>query len=183
MTIASHTVGRRRLRSAFPANVLTLPIVLTLAAVCGGCRSKQPEPVKPAVAAVAGGDVSDGIVEGLHRELEAARRFDPGTAERVKAVRPILNCVEALSANEWRAHFGYSNSSGHEIPVSVSVFNRFWPPPIGRAQPDVFSSGTRDNVVQVTFHPRSSAAWVLGSAFAMADGRSAQCASTSLTVR
>ena len=156
-------------------------IVATLLMI-GGCRQNRSEEVK-VVPAVPSGDLSDGILEGLQQELEAARKQDAVTAERIKSVRPVLNCVEALSATEWRAHFGYSNSSREEIPISVSIFNRFWPPPVSRSQPTVFPSGSREDAAQVTFNPRSSTAWVLGSAFAMANGSSAQCGAKALTIK
>ncbi len=157
-------------------------LIVAALVMIGGCRQKRAEEVK-IVPAVAGGDGSDGILEGLQQELEAARNQDAVTAERIKPVKPVLTCVEALSATEWRAHFGYANSSSAEIPISVSIFNRFWPPPVSRSQPTVFSSGSREDVAQVAFNPRSSTAWVLGSAFAMANGSSAQCGATTLTVK
>ena len=64
-----------------------------------------------------------------------------------------------------------------------SVFNRIWPPPVSRSQPAVFASGSREDVLQVAFNPRSSTAWVLGSAFAMANGSSTQCGARVLTIK
>lgn len=157
-------------------------LIIAMLVMGGGCREKRSEEVKVAPA-VASGDMTDGILEGLQQELEAARKQDAATAERVKPVKPVLKCVEALSASEWRAHFGYVNSSTDPIPITVSIFNRFWPPPVGRSQPTVFASGSREDVAQVTFHPRSSAAWVLGSAFAMANGSSTQCGAKALTIK
>jgi hypothetical protein len=119
--------------------------------------------------------VSDGILAGLQRELETAQKVNPADAERVKALRPMVDCVEAVSATEWRAHFGYANSSSGDVSVSASLFNRFWPPPLARQQPEVFAPGSRSNVVQVTFNPLSSTAWILGSGYAVADSHSIRC--------
>jgi len=157
-------------------------VIVVVLAMAGGCRQRRTREVK-VVPAVASGDVSDGILEGLQQELEAALKQDPATAERVKPVKPVLKCVEALSPTEWRAHFGYANASKDEIPISVSVFNRIWPPPVSRSQPAVFASGSSEDVVQVAFNPRSSTAWVLGSAFAMANGGSTQCGARVLTIK
>ncbi len=160
----------------------TAMLLLVIVLACSGsgaCRHKEvdaPTLAPPPNLPPATGVVSDGLIEGLQSELEQARTANSGTAERVKSVRPVLNCVEPLSATEWRAHFGYTNTSSEEIPISVSFFNRFWPPPLGREQPTVFAPGSRDDVAKVKFNPRSSTAWVLGSAFAMANGHSTPCA-------
>ncbi len=144
----------------------------------GGCRKKQPEAVKyaPPAAASRGptGPISDGIIEGLTREVEMSSRTHADAAERVKTVRPVLKCVEAASG-QWRAHFGFANSGSTEVSIPASLFNRFWPPPMVRGQPKVFAAGARDDVVQVAFDPRGSTAWVLGAGFALADAKSTQC--------
>jgi hypothetical protein len=161
-----------------------LLLMIALASTSGACRHKEvaaPTLAPPPHLPPATGVVSDGIVEGLQSELEKARTDNGETAARVKSVRPVLNCVEPLSATEWRAHFGYTNTSSEEVPISVSFFNRFWPPPLGRDQPTVFKPGSREDVAQAKFNPRSSTAWVLGSAFAMANGHSTPCAKTPST--
>lgn len=174
MTKAIQNAKRRQVDKSF--------LIVAALVMIGGCRQKRAEEVK-VVPAVPSGDVSDGILEGLQQELEAARKQDAVTAERIKPVKPVLECVEALSATQWRAHFGYTNSSREEIPISVSIFNRFWPPPVSRKQPTVFLSGSREDAAEVTFNPRSSTAWVLGSAFAMANGSSAQYGAKALTIK
>ena len=156
-----------------------LPAVLLMIIGAGGCRKEQPKEVKftsPKVAApgTSTGTVPDGIADGLRREIEMSTRNHADAAERVKTVRPVLKCVEP-SSGQWQAHFGFTNSGSAEVAIPASLFNRFWPPPMVRGQPKVFAAGSRDDVVQVPFDPRSSTAWVLGTGFALADARSAQC--------
>ena len=155
----------------------TLLVLMMMSA--GACRKKQPEDVKYAAPRATNrvpvGPISDGIVEGLKREVEMSSRTHADSAELVKNVRPVLKCVEASSSGHWRAHFGFTNAGAAEVSIPASLFNRFWPPPMVRGQPKVFESGSRDDVVQVAFDPRSSTAWVLGAGFALADAKSTQC--------
>ena len=152
---------------------LILLLVIAVASVQGSsCRRKE---VPTVTAAPKDGPVSDGILEGLQKELATARTLNVDIAERVKFVRPVLKCVERISATEWRAHFGYSNTSSHELAIPVTLFNRFWPPPLDRSQPTVFGPGSKDDVARVAFNPLGGTAWVLGSDFAMANSRSPTC--------
>src|SRR5664279_1480727 len=93
-------------------------LIATALIALSACRRKDSEAASVAGHAAASsvryltGDaaVSDGILAGLQRELDNARKVNSSGVERVKAVRPVLDCVEAISATEWRAHFGYVNS-------------------------------------------------------------------------
>lgn len=160
-----------------------LTALLLVTASGGGCRKQPespPEPVKhipPKVAAPGSttGTVTDDIREGLRREIDASTRLHADAAERVKTVRPVLKCVDASSSGQWQAHFGFTNSGSAEVAIPPSLFNRFWPPPMVKGQPKVFAAGSREDVVQVPFDPRSSTAWVLGVGFALADAKSTQC--------
>src|SRR6478609_1783729 len=116
----------------------TLPALLLMIMSAGGCRkqqsgeAKQPEEMKhtpPKVAAPGSttGTAPDGIAEGLQREIDASIRIHADAAERVKAVRPVLKCVETSSSGQWQAHFGFINSGSAEVAIPVSLFNRFWP--------------------------------------------------------
>jgi hypothetical protein len=155
-------------------------LILAVLAAASACKSKEPQTVvevpKP-VAYNRDGSVpeSDGILEGFQREVAAARTFDAQTAARVQPVHPIVDCVEPLSATEWRAHFGYANDASDTIEIPVSVFNRVWPPPLARGQPTRFGEGTRKDVLGVKFNPLGSTAWVLGTAFAVATPKSPRC--------
>jgi hypothetical protein len=153
-----------------------LSLVLALAALTEGssCRQKEAA-VAPTPAPPKAGPVSDGILEGLQKELAASRTLNLDAAERVKFVRPVLKCVEVVSKTEWRAHFGYVSTSKDELAISVGLFNRFWPPPLDRSQPTVFGPGSRDDVARVAFNPLGSTAWVLGSDFVLADAHSPPC--------
>ena len=149
-------------------------LILMALGTTGGtaCRRKDAATIANADPA----PVSDGIVEGLQRELTTAQRLNADTADRVKSVRPTLKCVETTSPTEWRAHFGYTNTSSDAVTIPVGLFNRIWPPPLGRAQPAIFAPGAKEDVAQATFNPLGSTAWVLGSAFVMASARSTPCA-------
>ena len=154
-------------------------LILAVIAAASACKSKEPASVvvvKPVVynqdGAVPG---SDGILEGFQREVAAARTLNPETAAEVQPVRPVVECVEALSATEWRAHFGYVNTASDSIEIPVSVFNRVWPPPLERGQPTRFSEGTRKDVLAVRFNPLGSTVWVLGTSFAVASPKSPRC--------
>ena len=164
----------------------TLPALLLMLMSAGACRKQQPEeakqpeavkyiPPKVAVPGTTTGTAPHGIAEGLQREIDATTRVHADAAERVKTVRPVLKCVEALPSGQWRAHFGFTNSGAADVSIPPSLFNRFWPAPMVRGQPKVFAAGSRDDVMQVPFDPRSSTAWVLGAGFALADAKSAQC--------
>ena len=152
-------------------------VVMALGASLGsGCRRKDNGAVVDASAVPNAVAASDGILEGLRQEMATARRVNADTADRVKAVRPTVKCVESISSSEARAHFGYVNSSNDDVTITVSLFNRFWPPPLGRSQPTVFVAGSKDDVVPVPFNPLSATAWVLGSDFVMANAHSTACA-------
>jgi hypothetical protein len=163
--------------------IWALPAALLMIVGAVGCHKKQPEqpevvkhvPPKFALPGTTTGVVSDGIADGLQREVEMAARTHADAAERVRTVRPVLKCVEATSSSEWRAHFGFTNAGSTEVAIPASLFNRFWPPPMVRGQPKVFAAGSKDDVVQVAFDPRSSTAWVLGAGFALADAKSTPC--------
>jgi hypothetical protein len=164
----------------------TLPALLLATMSVGACRKQQPEEAKqppavkytpPRVSAPGSttGTAPVSIAEGLQREVEAATRVHADAAQRVKAVRPVLKCVEPSPSGQWRAHFGFTNSGSAEVTIPASLFNRFWPPPMVRGQPKIFAAGAGDDVVQVAFDARGSTAWVLGAGFALADAKSAQC--------
>lgn len=155
--------------------------LLTLAVIAAGfaCKSKEPKSIVVVQTVVYNQDgsvpASDGILEGFQREIAAARTLDAETAARVQPVRPIVDCVEPLSATEWRAHFGYTNDANDKIEIPVSVFNRVWPPPLERGQPTRFGEGTRRDVLAVSFNPLGYTVWVLGTAFAVATPTSPRC--------
>ena len=136
----------------------------------GGCRRKETS--SPSAA---GRSFSDGVAERLQQELETAQKADPREADRVKAVRPLLHCVEPITRTEWRARFGYASSASGDLPISVSAFNRFWPAPEGREQPKTFEPGAHKDVVQVSFSAVASTAWCLGSACVVVNARSTPC--------
>jgi hypothetical protein len=177
MILSRNDRPRRNAARALPMMCL----VLTTMMAAGACRKQQqqPEEVKYAQPRVAGvvptGNVSDGILEGLQREMDAASKAHTDAADRVKTVKPLLKCVEQVSLTSWRAHFGYTNSAANDVEIPNSLFNRFWPPPLVRGQPKIFSSGSRDDVVQADFDPRGSTAWVLGSGFVLASNKSTLC--------
>jgi hypothetical protein len=177
MTVATMITDRP------PAATFVLVAAMTVVMV-GACRRKEADPgaaanlaAPPPPVRYLTGDaaVSDKILEGLQHEVETARRLHPETAERVKAVRPVVTCVEAISPTQWRARFGYTNSSGDDVPIAISAFNRFWPPPLGRQQPQLFAAGSRNDVAQANFNPISSTAWILGSEFVVANAHSPVC--------
>ena len=114
-------------------------------------------------------------VKQIQTELDSAALSDPNSFNSFKPVKPVLKCVDKLANNQYRAHFGYTNSSSSSVSIPVGFFNRFWPPPISRGQPTVFAPGSQADVVQVTFSGFSASIWVLGDHFSVATKFSKLC--------
>ena len=120
---------------------------------------------------------SEEPVVRLRKELETAAAADPAAAERMRAIGPVLKCVERSSDGKRVAHFGFANKSEKVSLIPVGFYNRIWPPPIQQGQPTSFTAGARADVLQIPFDGASSVAWVLGAAFQIADSSSPACPS------
>jgi len=161
--------------------------LLALGSGCGRTKGDGPSPVVQGPRTDASPDaqaahaepraprIPDPVDVILKREITRAATLNPAGFEKVKALRPVLTCVETVSETEGVARFGYANESAAEVEVPVGVFNRFWPPPIGQGQPTKFAPGTKVGVVKVPFKTASSVAWVLGREMQMADVHSPAC--------
>ena len=100
------------------------------------------------------------------------------SALSVSSVKPVLKCVDKVNSTTYRAHFGYTNSATATIAIAVGFNNRFWPNPINRGQATSFLTGTKTDVVQVTFAKNSAAVWILGTSNQIATSTSKICPAT-----
>jgi hypothetical protein len=153
-----------------PALLNRWPFVLALVAGAGGgaCSTEGASTQEPS---------TNEISNQLQNELDTAAKQDSLTFNSVKSVRPVLKCVEKLSATSYKAHFGYSNT-GSTLTIPVGFYNRFWPSPINRGQPTTILSGTQADVAQVPFSAFSASVWVLGTRFDIATKYSKACITT-----
>jgi len=143
-------------------------VALALIAGVGGACSANPEDASDSTG-------QEEYVKQLQSELDGASASDPASFNAFKPVKPILKCVDSLGNNQFKAHFGYTNSASTSISIPVGFFNRFWPPPISRGQPTVFAPGSQADVVDVTFSGFSASIWVLGDHLAIATKFSKKC--------
>src|SRR5258708_22888616 len=81
-------------------------------------------------------------VQQIQKELDSAAISNANSFNNFKPVKPVLKCVDKLTNNQYKAHFGYTNSSSSSISIPVGFFNRFWPPPISKGQPTTFAPGS-----------------------------------------
>ncbi|MEO5768284.1 MAG: lamin tail domain-containing protein, partial [Polyangia bacterium] len=141
-----------------------LAIALSGAAACSSGESDDP-----AAAAAA--------AEQLEAEVNAnAPKVSALVLANLKSVRPVLKCVEKVSGNNYKAHFGYTNTLSTAVSIPVGFFNRFSPAPINRGQPVTLVAGSQADVLQVPFSGKSLVAWVLGLRVEIATARSKACA-------
>src|SRR5262249_30422484 len=96
-------------------------------------------------------------------------------------VTPILECVEPLSGNSFRGHFGYLNTGNEAVTVRVGPRNAFTPAPENRGQPVRFQPDRAPDVFQVDF--QGTITWRLTTHTASASADSKRCASHSGTLR
>jgi hypothetical protein len=145
--------------------------LVALAMLAGAAGACSPAPEEDASNATG----QEEYVQQIQTELDNAAISDPSSFNNFKPVKPVLKCVDKLANNQYKAHFGYTNSSSSSISIPVGFFNRFWPPPISRGQPTVFAPGSQADVVQVTFSGFSASIWVLGNHFTVATRFSKLC--------
>ena len=145
--------------------------LVALAMLAGAAGACSPAPEEDASNSTG----QEEYVKQIQTELDSAALSDPNSFNSFKPVKPVLKCVDKLANNQYRAHFGYTNSSSSSVSIPVGFFNRFWPPPIFRGQPTVFAPGSQADVVQVTFSGFSASIWVLGDHFTVATKFSKLC--------
>src|SRR5438132_14123120 len=97
---------------------LALVLVLGGSACSGESDTQDPGTVSEAEAA-----------QELQAELDSAPAVSALTLARLQSVRPVLKCVERMSGNNYRAHFGYSNTSSAAVGIPAGCNNRFVPGP------------------------------------------------------
>ena len=61
-------------------------------------------------------------------------------------VIPILECVEKLEENLFKAHWGYKSDRQSSVNIPIGGNNKFSPSPQDRGQPVDFNPGTHNNV-------------------------------------
>ncbi len=66
-------------------------------------------------------------------------------------VVPILECVQRIGSNTYTARFGYDNSTGAAVTISVGANNYFAPGNQNRGQTTTFQPGRVINAFSVTF--------------------------------
>jgi hypothetical protein len=142
----------------------TIPLLMTftLGAACSGDASQGPN--------------EDNLTKQLQAMMADVVQVEIGlTSAQLKAVKPVVKCVDKLSATSYRAHFGYTNSSAQAIAIPMGFNNRFFPNPANRGQPTTFLPGAQTDVVQTSFPSNGSATWILGSTFQFATANSTRC--------
>jgi len=76
----------------------------------------------------------------------------PAAAAPEGVLRPTVTCVDVNDDGTVTAHFGYTNTWGHDVTMPAGHRRNFFlPPPGDRGQPSSFSPGTFDDVFSVTF--------------------------------
>jgi hypothetical protein len=92
---------------------------------------------------------------------------------------PVLTCMDDLGRNNYRAHFGYTNSSTRSVSVPIGALNFFVPLPKNQGQPTSFAPGSHPEVFTVNFSTRDGwdrLAWWLSGRRALATRTTRLCA-------
>lgn len=76
----------------------------------------------------------------------------PNCSGNSPRVIPILECVEEIGEDVYRAHWGYENRDTSNVEISVGGKNKFQPNPQGRGQPTTFQPGRHYNVFTTDFN-------------------------------
>jgi hypothetical protein len=66
-------------------------------------------------------------------------------------LRPVVDCMDDLGGGNYRAHFGYENTTGRTREVRVGLLNFFVPQPRDQGQPTTFLVGEHQDVFTVDF--------------------------------
>ncbi|HKO95223.1 MAG TPA: hypothetical protein VJU61_28905 [Polyangiaceae bacterium] len=117
-----------------------------------------------------GGEAEDALDDADFETLSEELVSNPLT--------PVLTCMDDLGRNNYKAHFGYTNSSSTKVKVPIGVNNFFVPLPKNQGQPTEFAPGNRPDVFQVTFSTRDGwdrLAWWLNGRRALATRRTPIC--------
>lgn len=99
----------------------------------------------------------------------------PASASGTGALTPYLDCVTTNpQTGDITAYYGYHNTTGSALVVSVGDNNQLYPADAFQGQPTYFNQGTFAQVFPVTFDPTvfPALAWIL-------DGQEADASATS----
>lgn len=88
-------------------------------------------------------------------------------------VRPVMDCVEPMANDMFRAFFGYRNDSLQDVEIPVGSSNALSPRPADRGQPTRFRSGGVANAFSAQFS--GSLTWLLQGQQVTADTSSPRC--------
>jgi hypothetical protein len=91
-------------------------------------------------------------------------------------VSPVLECVEPLGGNAYRAWYGYSNPNGTTVTVPIGASNKFSPNPDNVGQPTVFLPGRHVKVFSVDSSV-NALVWKLTTSTSTANKNSKKCSS------
>jgi hypothetical protein len=90
-------------------------------------------------------------------------------------VIPILNCIETITQNKYKAWFGYDNKNSGTVWLEQESENKFNPAPLDRGQPKLFQAGKQNKVFSIEFEKNNKLMWTLGSGKAEANNNSPLC--------
>lgn len=92
-----------------------------------------------------------------------------------KEVNPVLNCIEEIGKEKFRAWFGYENKNEGSVLLDQESENKFNPAPQERGQPTIFLPGKHDKVFSVEFEGNKKLMWKLDKEKAEASKDSQRC--------
>ncbi len=90
------------------------------------------------------------------------------------AIKPTMDCVSVNKDGTFNAFFGYSNTNGVAVSLSLGKNNQFTPLPDSQGQPTTFEPGTQTSVFAVV-SKGDSLVWHLDGSTAEANKNSPGC--------
>ena len=90
------------------------------------------------------------------------------------AISPTMDCVSLNADGTYTAFFGYSNTNGVAVSLSIGKNNQFTPPPDGQGQPTTFEPGSQTAVFAVV-SKGDALVWHLDGKIAEANKNSGGC--------
>ncbi len=90
-------------------------------------------------------------------------------------VIPVLNCIEELGKDKYRAWFGYENKNDGSVLLDQESENKFDPAPLDREQPKIFLKGQFAKIFFVDFEGNQKIIWKLVNGKAKASKDSPRC--------